>query len=164
MISITRRFEFDYGHRVLGHEGKCANLHGHRGVAEVTVVPIKADPQSLGLDSLGRVIDFACLKQVVGEWIDKHWDHNMIVHSDDPLILTTVFPNTVLSHTKDVRCGAILGGKAPYVLVDMNPTAENLAMYLHTKVDELLKSHHLRCVNVRFRETPNCWSDSRDLL
>lgn len=60
---IMRKFEFDYAHRVLGHESKCKHLHGHRGVAEVIV-------SSPGLDSLGRIIDFGIVKQRVGKWID----------------------------------------------------------------------------------------------
>lgn len=157
MISITRRFEFDYGHRVLGHEGKCATLHGHRGVAEVTVVPVNADPQNPGLDKLGRVIDFAALKQVVGTWIDQNWDHAMILNTDDPFF--TMWEGW--SEREQIK---LMGPRAPYPLTCCNPTAENLAVFLHSQVDALLESRGLRCVNVRFRETPNCWADSRDML
>ena len=55
MPTITKKLEFDYGHRVLGHEGKCRHLHGHRGVAEVTVY-------APSLDNLGRVVDFGAIK------------------------------------------------------------------------------------------------------
>ena len=58
MIEITRRLEFDAGHRVLGHEGKCKNLHGHRYSAEITVT-------APDLDGLGRVIDFGVIKEKV---------------------------------------------------------------------------------------------------
>jgi len=68
MIRITRKIEFDSGHRVLGHEGKCAHLHGHRYVAEITV-------ESAGLDSLGRVVDFSVIKEKVGKWVDENWEY-----------------------------------------------------------------------------------------
>src|SRR5436853_739224 len=105
MITITRRFEFDYGHRVLGHEGKCRHLHGHRGVAEVTV-------QGLELDSLGRVIDFSVLKREVGEWIDNNWDHNILLNTQDPLWQEV--PEESL----------IFANRRPFLFGNRNPTAE----------------------------------------
>lgn len=157
MISITRRFEFDYGHRVLGHEEKCANLHGHRGVAEVTVVPINANPENPGLDKLGRVIDFSVLKKIVGKWIDDNWDHVMILNTNDPFF-------TMWEESTEQMQKQLMGPRTPYPLICCNPTAENLAVVLHSQVDILLESHGLRCVNVRFHETPNCYADSRTFL
>jgi 6-pyruvoyltetrahydropterin/6-carboxytetrahydropterin synthase len=29
-ITITRRLEFDAGHRIPHHDGQCRHLHGHR--------------------------------------------------------------------------------------------------------------------------------------
>ena len=81
MLEITKKIEFDYGHRVLGHEGKCCYLHGHRGVAEVTVCAVDDG----GVDDLGRVVDFGVVKEVIGGWIDEKWDHNFLLHKDDPL-------------------------------------------------------------------------------
>ena len=37
MHEATRRIEWDMGHRVPEHGGKCRTPHGHRYVAEVTV-------------------------------------------------------------------------------------------------------------------------------
>ena len=48
-ISITRRLEFDSGHRIPNHDGQCRHLHGHRYAIEVTLTgdvanhPGKAD-------------------------------------------------------------------------------------------------------------------------
>ena len=36
-ITCTRRIEFDAAHRVMGHEGKCKHLHGHRYALEARV-------------------------------------------------------------------------------------------------------------------------------
>lgn len=150
MITITRKLEFDAGHRVLGHEGKCANLHGHRYVAELTAT-------APGLDKIGRVIDFSVLKSVVGSWIDENWDHNMILNSNDPLVLCHTNPFPFLN--KDIRVGQVLGPKAPFIFEDMNPTAEVMAVALSSKARELLKPHGLEVVFVRLYETPNCWAD-----
>ena len=137
MAEITRRFEFDYGHRVLGHEGKCKHLHGHRGVAEVTV----SSPE---LDDLGRVLDFSVVKELVGKWIDENWDHNFLGHPDDPLF-------------EDVA--AVFGYKAPYMMPNGNPTAENMVAVLFDVADSILSPMGLKVVSCRFYETPNCRAD-----
>ena len=34
---ITRRLEFDAGHRIPDHKSQCRHLHGHRYVIEITL-------------------------------------------------------------------------------------------------------------------------------
>jgi len=137
MIRITRKIEFDSGHRVLGHEGKCAHLHGHRYVAEITV-------ESAGLDSLGRVVDFSVIKEKVGKWVDENWDHNTLLNMGDPM-------------------AAALDPFATKTLFLMppgeNPTAENMAKFLYSVAEHLLEDSLLSVVAVRMYETPNCWAD-----
>lgn len=42
-ITCTRRLQFCAGHRVLGHEGKCARPHGHNYTLFVTAKAVKLD-------------------------------------------------------------------------------------------------------------------------
>jgi 6-pyruvoyltetrahydropterin/6-carboxytetrahydropterin synthase len=141
-IRITRVLEWDSGHRVLGHEGKCRFLHGHRYTAEVTVAPLV---EELPLDNLGRVLDFSVVKELVGAWVDHNWDHNVLLHERDPL-LQVEDPNTVF------------GPRSPYVMPG-NPTAENMAQILFNRAQALLRKKGIEVVNVRIYETPNCWAD-----
>lgn len=145
MITITRKLEFDAGHRVLGHEGKCKHLHGHRYVAEVTVTA----PE---LDDLGRVIDFSKIKSEVGGWIDDNWDHNVLLHMDDGLLLISVPTH---AGTLDLRS---INGRAPYTMAG-NPTAENMVKTLFRVAVDLLGPYGMTVVHVRLYETPNCWAD-----
>lgn len=145
MITVTRKIEFDYGHRVLGHEGKCRHLHGHRGVAEITVAA-----KQRALDSIGRVIDFSCIKDIVGGWIEANWDHNVLLHPDDPLATQQ----------------ELLGDKQPYIIErgcehNRNPTAENMAEELFLVTCKLLAMTDVYPVSVRIWETPNCYADYR---
>lgn len=132
MSRITRKLEWDSGHRVLGHEGKCKFLHGHRYVAEVTVEAAK-------LDKLDRVVDFGVVKQVVGGWVDEHWDHRMLLNSADPMV-ETLLP------------------EKPYIFKQCNPTAEIIAKELFLLSISLLGGY-LDVVRVRVYETPNCWAE-----
>lgn len=125
--TMIRRLEFDYGHRLLRHEGKCRRKHGHRGVVEIACA-------ATSLDDCGRVIDFGVVKSVVGGWIDEHLDHRFIVQQGDPMIVE---------------------GDDDLHVVDFPPTAEHLAEYLFRKASELLAGRGVEVVSVRFYETPN---------
>lgn len=128
--TITRRLCFEAGHRVLGHESKCANAHGHS-----YVVYIEADGT---LDQLGRVIDFSVLKELIGGWLDRHWDHGFILFRND------------LALTKGMR------GQKLYLL-NTNPTAENMAAHLlHEVCPALLAGTGVTVIRVTLRETENC--------
>lgn len=139
MTSITRKFSFDAGHRIWGHESKCKYLHGHTYTAEVTVMGPALDP-------LGRVVDFSVLKSVIGNWLERNWDHQMILHEADGLL--------------DLAPGSeIWQGRSPFIMPrGMNPTAENLAQVLHDYTQPLLPKH-IHITNVRVHETPNCFAD-----
>lgn len=130
----TRRLEFDAAHRVMLHESKCKNLHGHRYVAEVTcAAPV--------LDSLGRVVDFSVIKQAIGGFIDERWDHGTIVNEEDLDLIE-------LCRRNDWRLYTMKG----------NPTAENMAVEL-LEVGRKLLPEGITLVSVRLYETPNCWSE-----
>lgn len=138
--TITRKFGFDAGHRVWGHEGKCKHLHGHRYTAEVTILAPK-------LDNLGRIVDFGEVKELIGSWIDANWDHNLILYEKDDLA-SLAFDQRHLE--------GIFQGKQPYIMTK-NPTAENIAEELYLVGCDLLRDNHcLQISEVRIWETPNC--------
>lgn len=136
---ICRKLEWDAGHRIVGHEGKCANLHGHRYVAGIY---IGAD----GLDPLGRVIDFSFIKEKIGEWIDKNWDHNMILAENDPIIQQVDLPDDMVWEWL---------GRKPFIIKRGQPTAENIAAEL-LEVAKVYTPKHLTVLKIVVHETPNC--------
>ena len=76
MLIAHRFHEFSYGHRVVGQGGKCEHLHGHNGVVTFHCT---AD----GLDEVGRVIDFSCIKTTLCAWLEANWDHRFLVWEKD---------------------------------------------------------------------------------
>jgi 6-pyruvoyltetrahydropterin/6-carboxytetrahydropterin synthase len=135
-LTCTRRLEFDYGHRLLTHEGKCAHVHGHRGVVEVEC----SAPE---LDTVGRVIDFAEVKRLVGGWLDERWDHAFIVGEAD----------------RDMRDFLELHEQRHFVLPVVEPTAEHLAHYVGRMAETLLAPRGITVVRLRLYETPNGWAE-----
>lgn len=137
MITVTRKLEFDAAHRILKHESKCKNLHGHRYVLEATF-------NANELDNLGRVIDFGVVKEVLGAWIDEHLDHNTILSIKDKNLGEQIEKET---------------GQKIYYL-DENPTAENIALHLlHEICPKIFANHAVKCVAIKLYETPNCSVD-----
>lgn len=137
--TVTRILEFDAAHRVLGHESKCANLHGHRYKVEITA-------RAEALDGIGRVIDFSVLKAKVGGWIDDKWDHNVILCDDDQ---RTIECAIMMPRVKDPYCMAT------------NPTAENMASYLLEVVCPfVLVGTGVIVTKVVVWETPNCSAEA----
>lgn len=138
-ITITRTLEIDAGHRVLNHESKCANLHGHRYKFEITAVAEK-------LDSLGRVIDFSEVKKRLGTWLDENWDHTMIIFDQDFEALSALVQ---------------VNRNKPIAEVPFNPTAENMAEYLLNSIcPELFKDSKITVSKVKIWETPNCVAEA----
>jgi len=129
MFQVTREIRFCYGHRLLNYDGKCKHLHGHNGRAIITL-------QSEQLDSLGMVVDFSTIKRVVSGWIDANLDHRMILHKDDPVLPT------------------LQKQGEPVFLVDVNPTAENIAKLIF----EFTKSQGFPVVEVKLWETDDSFA------
>ena len=129
MFSVTRELTFCYGHRLLDYEGKCRHLHGHNGKAVIT---LSAD----SLDQLGMVMDFTRLKRVVGGWIDENLDHKMLLHRDDPIL-------PFLRQRGE-----------PVFVLDLNPTAENIARLIFDYVAQ----QGFPVVEVKLWETESCFA------
>lgn len=144
LMEITRRFEFDAGHRVKHHKSKCRNLHGHRYVLEVT---LKGEIiQTYGDSSQGMVMDFGDIKDLINEHFVEQLDHAFIVWEDDESVLN------FLRHD---------GHK--HVVVPFVPTAENLVVYAKENVSALIEEHtggRVTVSRIRLYETPNSWADA----
>lgn len=113
-VSVVKRFEFPAGHRLLGYNGKCRNLHGHSFVAEVCV-------SAQHVDKMGFVVDFTSISHWLKDWIDTHWDHALIINRQD---------TKLLKFLKSID-------KTKYYLLDANPTTENMAKHLYTQMHTL---------------------------
>ena len=145
MIKITRRLEFDAGHRIPDHRSQCKNLHGHRYVLEITLQGETIDDE--GSPERGMVMDFADVKALANTHLVDLWDHGFLVYEGD---------------TSVVQFLATLPGHKT-VVIDRIPTVENLAALAFEKLASVYDGHYgrsLRLVRIRLYETPNCWADA----
>ena len=110
-LSLIRQLSFCAGHRLYGHEGRCAFLHGHNYRVDIEVEGVAG---GTAVDAVGRIIDFSHIKKRMLGWLDEHWDHAFILFEKDETTLAAV---RVAEPTK-------------YFVLPWNPTAENMARYL----------------------------------
>ena len=133
-----RRFAFCAGHRLVGPEGKCRNLHGHNYIAEVYVTC----PEQ---DALGRIIDFKQLKERCKNWIDENWDHAFVLWE------------------KDDNGIAAIRSSEPHrlFLLPTNPTAENMASYLLTEAcPKILSDTNATAFRIRLWESEETFAEA----
>jgi len=97
MLTLSREYTFAAAHRIVGHEGKCNNLHGHTYRVEAHVQPLLADQS---LDKLCRLVDYSALDETIGKWIKEFWDHAYLCHKDDPFRATCIQENTKVYTTE----------------------------------------------------------------
>lgn len=141
-MEITQEFQFDSGHRLLRHEGKCRHLHGHRYRALVSISPVHEK-----LDAMGMVLDFSKIKELIGAWIDGNWDHNTLLHPDDPL-------------RSPLGTDPCRTDKPVYVMPhDTNPTVENMVQILFGVCVHILEEANdlpVLVERIALYETPKC--------
>jgi 6-pyruvoyltetrahydropterin/6-carboxytetrahydropterin synthase len=132
--TATRYHDFSCGHRVVGHEGKCALLHGHN-------YRIHFKCRAEKLDSVGRVIDFSVIKRL-GIWLEENWDHKFLAWNQDRPLRYLVDGSEFVDSI---------------VWVPFNPTAENIGRHLLVEVGpKVLWGTGATLVKVKVEETRKC--------
>ncbi len=144
MLTITRKLEFDAGHRIPDHRSQCRNLHGHRYVLEITLEGDLVETE--GAPDRGMVMDFADVKSLANQHLVDLWDHAFLVFSGDTQV--RCFLETLPGHKT--------------VVIDRIPTVENLAAIAFDILANVYDAHYgvnLRLHKLRLYETPNCWAE-----
>lgn len=133
MFILKNEIEFDSAHYLEGHEGKCANIHGHRYKAIVKV--IGKNLKETG-SNRAMVEDFSYIKNILKE-IEKLFDHKLIIE-DSPKGLVLI--NALKSTGENFDC----------ILVPYRPTAEEMSRHIFN----IIKDSGLDVFEVELFETP----------
>ena len=142
---ITRRLEFDAGHRIPNHASQCRHLHGHRYAIEITLSGKIIDTEDAS--EQGMVMDFSEVKDIAKCVLVDHWDHAFLVYERDHAVVE--FLATLPEHKT--------------VALPVVPTAENLAAEAFRILDSAYRDtygNQLKLARVRLYETPNNWADA----
>jgi 6-pyruvoyltetrahydropterin/6-carboxytetrahydropterin synthase len=144
-MQITRRLEFDAGHRIPNHQSQCRHLHGHRYAIEITLSGETV--KDAGAADEGMVMDYSEVKAIAQRAVVEVWDHAFLVYAGDAVVVD--FLRTLPGHKT--------------VELDFVPTAENLVAEAFRILDGAYRDtygNQLRLERVRLYETPNNWADA----
>jgi 6-pyruvoyltetrahydropterin/6-carboxytetrahydropterin synthase len=121
MITITKQMRTETAHRLLNYNGRCAHLHGHSYLWEVTATA----PQ---LDSRGMVADFKDLKAAMHEVLDP-LDHALVLCTEDPIL--PIVANQLATNGERLRLHSFI----------WNPTAEEFAAWAASMIQQQLDNN-----------------------
>ena len=144
MLTITRKLEFDAGHRIPDHHSQSRKLQAHRYVLHIT---LEGDPLEKDGDSgNGMILDFSEVKKLAETHLVSHWDHAFLVYEKDTSVRQ--FLDSLPNHKT--------------VVLDRVPTVENMAQVAFDTLKNVYDSFFGRSLvlkSVRIYETPNCWAE-----
>jgi 6-pyruvoyltetrahydropterin/6-carboxytetrahydropterin synthase len=144
MLTITRKLEFDAGHRIPDHKSQCRNLHGHRYTLEITLVGAVIEEE--GSSDNGMIMDFSDVKTLAKQHLVDVWDHAFLAYEKDTAVLE--FLASLPNHKT--------------VVIDRIPTVENLARTAFDILNSVFRDRYgtgLRLQKLVLHETPNCWAE-----
>jgi 6-pyruvoyltetrahydropterin/6-carboxytetrahydropterin synthase len=96
------------------------------------------------LDAIGRVVDFSVLKERLGSWVDKNWDHSFLVNEEDSVLMAAIPP--------------VMKNKDAFIC-PFNPTAENMAEYvLKVVAPKVMEGTGVEVFKIVLWETENCFA------
>nr|DAS08236.1 MAG TPA: 6-pyruvoyl tetrahydropterin synthase [Caudoviricetes sp.] len=129
-MKVSKTLTFDAAHQLVGHFGKCANLHGHTYKVEISLAGETVQQGS----SQGMVVDFYHVKKIAGKFVDR-LDHAVLLQGNEPIFLKDAVD------TKRVIFG-------------FRTTAENMSRFLTWTLTELMWQY-ARIDSIKLWETPS---------
>jgi len=140
VIRISKEFNFDMAHALLGYDGLCRNIHGH---SYTLIVTVKGEPiMDDNSPKNGMLIDFGDLKKLVKENIISEYDHALVLNDKSPASLI----------------GELRKHYDKIVLTSYQPTTENMLEDLAERISKLLPSH-LTLIKLHLRETQTSYAE-----
>lgn len=139
-IRITKIYNFEMAHVLKDYDGPCRNIHGHSYKLHVTVTGSPSIDQNS--PKIGMVMDFKDLKAIVKKHIIERFDHALVIskHTDAELIAG------MKKHMEKL------------IIVDYQPTSENLIADFATTIQSLLPAN-VELHNLTLWETANSYSE-----
>ncbi len=137
-MKIAKEFNWEMGHRLPEHFGKCKNIHGH---SYKMLVEIEGDVMESGM-----VMDYYHLKDVIEPLVEK-MDHAFLAFQED---------RTVIEFLEKMN--------SKRVIVDFQSTVENITRYYLKEIKSANLPSNIKKVKVRVCETPDDYAEEEITL
>ncbi len=132
-MKIAKEFNWEMGHRLPEHFGKCKNIHGHH---YKMLVEIEGD-----ILENGMVMDYYHLRDTIDPLVEK-MDHAFLVYKDDKDVIE------FLEKMNSKR-----------VVVDFQSTVENITLFFLNEIKKAKLPANIRKIKVRVCETPDDYAE-----
>lgn len=119
MITVRKEMMIEMAHRLPSHKGLCRFIHGHS-------YKFVIHAEAASVNANGMIVDFKELKNVMEKTIGA-WDHSLILACDDPAY------NDLVSK-----------GYCQVWAFPSEPTAENMAKWIGTEINDICKTCDLQ--------------------
>lgn len=132
-MKIAKEFNWEMGHRLPEHFGKCKNIHGHSYKMIVELEGI--------VDDSGMVMDYYDVKKII-EPIVERLDHAFMVYKEDMEIISFLEKM-----------------KSKMVIVSFQSTVENICKYFLDEIKKIKLPPNVKKVSVRIHETADDYAE-----
>lgn len=137
-MKIAKEFNWEMGHRLPEHFGKCKNIHGH---SYKMLVEIEGE-----LNDKGMVMDYYDLRDVIDPIVEE-LDHSFMANEKDLPVVE------FLEKMKSKR-----------MIVDFDSTVENITTYFLNKIKNAKLPSNIKKLKVRVCETPDDYAEEEITL
>tara|TARA_B100001964_G_C13917845_1_gene458847 strand:- start:11 stop:466 length:456 start_codon:yes stop_codon:yes gene_type:complete len=120
MLKLTKTIEWDMGHRIPNHQGKCKFPHGHRYRLEVTILGKISTLKGASFE--GMIVDFSDFKKIIRQKIHTPLDHRFMIYEQDKLL-------------KDLFSDG-LKKELNLLFVPFIPTSENIVSWCYSQLKD----------------------------
>ncbi|HUX92415.1 MAG TPA: 6-carboxytetrahydropterin synthase [Ignavibacteriaceae bacterium] len=132
-MKIAKEFNWEMGHRLPEHFGKCKNIHGH---SYKMLVEIEGDVMENGM-----VMDYYHLKDAIEPLVDK-LDHAFLAYEED----------------KDV-IDFLIKMNSKKMIVNFQSTVENITRFFLEEIKKSKMPQNIHKIKVRVCETPDDYAE-----
>lgn len=142
MFKVTKEFNFEAGHMLDQHQGKCRNLHGHNYKVFVTM-------QSPVLNDMEMVKDFYDLNTFAKPLFEE-FDHAFMFNQACKDDFEKEIYNVCKKYGRKIK-------ELPF-----RSTAENMAKYFFEELNNKLTDKLVKISNVTVYETPTSFASYKE--
>ncbi|HPN39197.1 MAG TPA: 6-carboxytetrahydropterin synthase [Melioribacteraceae bacterium] len=132
-MKVSKEYKWEMGHKLMFHEGKCNNLHGHSYKARIEL--------SGNLDKNGMVLDFFIIDSMMNKILDV-LDHSFLVYKGDTNLLNLLNQLNFKHLVFDTEC-----------------TSENIVLYLLKQVKDFGLPKNIKSVKIAVYETEDAYAE-----
>lgn len=137
-MKIAKEFNWEMGHRLPEHFGKCKNIHGH---SYKMTVELEGN-----VNENGMVMDYYDMKKIINPIIEN-LDHAFMVYEKD--IQVVEFLNKINSKKK---------------IVNFESTVENITKYFLEEISKSVLPSNVKKIKVRICESPDDYAEEELIL